>query len=133
MVYSPGRVVRLLRTPLFRFLCVGGAATLFQWMLLAAFVELLHIPAVAASALSYLLAAMLNYLLNYYFTFQSRKSHVVASSQFVLVVIIGIAVNTATFYGLFQVLPHYLPAQVGATFAALVVNFLLHQYWIYRS
>lgn len=116
---------------LLRFALVGGTATLLQFLLLALFVELLHTAEVAASAASFALSAGFNYWLNYHFTFSSRKSHAQTLPRFVLVALLGLGVNTASFAALLTVL-HYLAAQVVATGVTLLCNFTLHQYWIYR-
>ena len=123
---------RIAQNQFMRFLTVGGIATGVQFLLLILFVELGLLEKVAASALAYGLAAIVNYLLNYYFTFNSNKRHREAFSKFVIVVAIGLSVNTLTFWGLLGLLPFYLIAQVGATLTTLIVNFLLHKYWIYR-
>lgn len=121
----------LLRRRFVRFACVGGAATLLQFLLLALFVELLAVNAVLASASAFAMSAAFNYWLNYHFTFTSRASHWRTLPKFVLVALIGLAINTASF-ALLLIAFHYLPAQCIATGVTLVCNFALHQYWIYR-
>lgn len=118
---------------LVRFVMVGGSATLLQFVLLFIFVEYGHLNKVLASAFSFALSAIYNYLMNYYFTFASEKSHVETASKFVLVAALGLAINSSTFALLIYLGLHYLIAQVGATAVTLVVNFLLHKIWIYRS
>ena len=121
------------RVDFIRFACVGAIATFAQWGILAFLVELLDVNPIVSSATSYLLSSLLNYLMNYHFTFASSKSHLVAMPQFFLVVAIGLAINTGTFAILSPVSAHYLIAQAGATLAALVANFAFHKFWIYRS
>ncbi|WP_111641269.1 GtrA family protein [Marinimicrobium alkaliphilum] len=116
-----------------RFVLVGGVATGAQYVSLILFVESRLLPAVAASASAYAIGAAVNYLLNYYFTFASRQRHRDTLSKFVLVVALGLGLNTLSFWLLLLVLPWYLLAQVGATMITLVVNYLLHKHWIYRK
>jgi putative flippase GtrA len=78
------------------------------------------------------MAAIVNYLLNYYLTFASTKRHREAFSKFMVVVAIGLSVNTLSFWVLLNLINFYLFAQVGATLITLLVNFLLHKHWIYR-
>lgn len=118
---------------LIRFVLVGGSATLLQFLLLFIFVELFHLHAVVSSATSFALSAVFNYLMNYYFTFNSAKSHMETASKFTLVAGLGLAINSASFALLLPLLPHYLLAQTGATLITLCVNFILHKTWIYRS
>lgn len=122
----------LLRSRFTRFALVGGAATALQYALLILFVEIAGIDKVPASALSFTLSALANYLLNYRFTFASNRDHAQTLPRFALVAMLGLAVNTASFSALVGVF-HYLIAQVGATLITLAGNFLLHQFWIYRS
>lgn len=116
-----------------RFLLVGGTSTLIQFLLLVALIELLQMPKVFASALSYALSAIYNYLLNYHFTFASDQQHRDTAPKYILAVGLGLSINTASFYVLLALLPHYLFAQIGATLIALAVNFLVQKHWIFRS
>lgn len=118
---------------LVRFVIVGGSATLLQFVLLLLLVEYGHLNKVLASALSFVLSAIYNYLMNYYFTFASEKSHVETAAKFVLVAALGLVINSSTFALFLMLGPHYLIAQVGATAITMIVNFLLHKIWIYRS
>lgn len=116
-----------------RFLLVGGSSTLIQFILLVGFIELFLMSKVYASAVSYALSAVYNYLLNYHFTFSSDQQHRETAPKYILAVGLGLSINTAVFYGLLLLLPHYLFAQIGATLTALAVNFLVQKYWIFRS
>lgn len=127
-----------------KFLFIGGAATLLQFFLLAIFVELNWLSETPASALSYALSAVFNYVANYYFTFASTHSHKQTFPKFVTTAILGVAINTALFkialtflenHALFDsdlLESAYLFAQLFATLVTLIVNFLLHKFWIYR-
>ncbi|MGM8226307.1 GtrA family protein [Cellvibrio sp. ARAG 10.3] len=112
---------------------VGGSATLLQFVLLFLLVEFSHLNEVLASALSFALSAIYNYLMNYYFTFASEKSHIETAMKFMLVAALGLAINSSTFALFLSLGLYYLLAQVGATIITLFVNFLLHKIWIYRS
>ncbi len=115
-----------------RFALVGGIATAFQYGLLVAMIEVLGMFAVLASALSFCCSALANYLLNYYLTFQGGVRHRRALPRFALVAALGLVINTLCFSLVLAVAP-YLLAQVVATLVTLVVNFLLHHFWIYRE
>lgn len=115
-----------------RFAGVGAVATSVQFIVLTVGVEWLGMVAIVASCLGYGLSSICNYLMNYYFTFSGKVAHSTAVPKFVLVVLIGLSVNALIFHAAMQVLPLYLVAQVIAVFGAMVANFLLHKYWIYR-
>ena len=118
---------------LIRFALVGGSATLIQFALLYLFIEYAHVEKVIASASSFAISAFYNYLMNYHFTFASEKSHAETAIKFVIVASFGLLINSLTFALLLLVMPHYLVAQIGATIITLIINFLLHKIWIYRS
>lgn len=124
-------IKRLLSKQLVKFLLVGGTTTALQFILLVLMVELLMVPKVIASATSYAGAAVYNYCLNYTVTFASRQSHWETLPKFVVVVAIGLSVNTSVFALCLLLMP-YVFAQCIAVGAALVTNFVLHKFWIYR-
>lgn len=131
-------------TRFIKFALIGGAATLLQFFLLWIFVEFLGLITVVASAASYCGSAIFNYLANYYFTFGSDSSHKETLPRFVLTVALGMTFSTV----LFSIFQHtlinfapantilynraYLIAQLFATLLTLIVNFLMHKFWIYR-
>lgn len=117
---------------LLKFLVVGGLATAVQFVFLVLFVEVVGLGKVISSAASYIAGAVCNYILNYYLTFKSDRSHWSTLPKFVVVVIFGICVNTGVFAFFVNAVP-YIIAQCMAVGAALIANFLLHRYWIYRN
>lgn len=122
----------LTQTPL-RFLFVGGTATLLQLGLLTLFIETGLFDPVFSSALSYSISAIYNYLLNYYLTFASTRTHLETFPKFILVASLGVGFNTVTFAALLQLTGFYLFAQCVAIVVTLLLNYTLHRYWIYRS
>lgn len=118
---------------LIRFILVGGSATLLQFILLFLLVEFVHLHAVLASALSFAMSAVFNYLMNYHFTFSSSKPHAETAGKFIVVAGLGLLINSGSFAALLPLTNHYLIAQIGATLITLCINFLLHKIWIYRS
>ena len=124
---------QLWQHPAIKFLGVGGLSTIVQFALLTAFVESGVLPEVAASAVSYLLSAAVNYLLNYHLTFASNKKHSETLPKFVGVVGVGATVNTLVFALANGVLPWYWLSQCIATVVSTVANYVLHKVWIYRQ
>lgn len=128
-----------------KFVLIGGAATLLQFFLLGLFVELGGLIPVVASAVSYAVSAIFNYLANYYLTFASNTSHKQTLPKFIVTVILGLALSTSLFAIFLYVLENhlllgtklfetaYLIAQLFATLATLVANFLMHKLWIYKK
>lgn len=124
------------------FVGIGGLSTLLQFAFLIFFIETKLLNAVAASAAGYVLSAFFNYWANYHYTFKSQQSHWQAFPKFAIAVALGLSINTLLFalflYLLGQYWPFawpapYLVAQVLATGITVVVNFLVHKFWIYRE
>lgn len=128
-------ITKLWRGQLFRFLLVGGTATLLQMMLLMLFVETDFLNPVVASATSYVISAFYNYSANFYITFGAarNKRHAETAPKFVLVSTIGVAINTLVFAIANHFLNFYIGSQVVAVVITFLVNYFLHKSWIYRS
>lgn len=115
------------------FAGVGGAATLIQFIFLALLVEFKLLPEVAASAVSYGLAAVFSYLANYHLTFASTSNHSETLPKFIATAILGLSVSTLLFALFLFLINQYLVAQCLATGITLVLNFSIHKWWIYRN
>lgn len=117
-----------------RFLGVGLAATVLQYLVLVAGVELAGVGAVPASALGYACGAVLNYVLNHRYTYRSEVSHVRGVSRFAVVVALGLAGNAllmALFNGWLGW--NYLLSQVITTGIITLWNFIGHSLWTFRG
>lgn len=128
-LFAKGLILRVIK-----FLSVGAIATAIQYALLIIQVEVLSVSSVVASFIAYSLSSVVNYLMNYYFTFGSTAKHLQSSAKFVLVAVIGLVVNTVLMYALIEIAGvHYLFAQIISTLIVLVWNYLAHKHWTYRS
>lgn len=119
---------------LFKFLLVGGTATLLQMALLMVFVESGLMRPIVASAVSYVLSALYNYAANFYVTFCAAKTkrHSETAPKFLVVSAVGVSVNTAVFGIAEYFLDFYVISQIVAILVTLHVNYFLHRFWIYR-
>ena len=116
-----------------RFAMVGGIATLIQYAVLLALVQLAGLNPVWASAIGYALSAVLNYLMNYRYTFRSQAHHGRAALKFVTIAGLGLLLNSLVMAGLIRADAHYLAAQVVATAVVLLWNFFGARYWTFRT
>jgi putative flippase GtrA len=115
------------------FATVGVGGTVTHYATLIAGVSLGFDP-VAASALGWMFGAVVNYCLNYRFTFHSGVSHRQAAPRFAVVAGTGLVLNTVLMA--FEVGPlgmHYLVAQIIATGTVLCCNFVLSRTWAFRE
>jgi len=117
-----------------KFISVGAIATIIQYVIFIVLIELFFVEAVMASAFGYGISSILNYLLNYHFTFSSNAKHRVAALKFTIVVIVGLSLNSIIMYILVNFFScHYLFAQIITTGLVLIFNFVVHKYWTYRT
>lgn len=116
-----------------KFLGVGGIATSVQYLLLLFFVEFGLFSAAVASAVGYVCASVVNYLLNYYLTFRSDAKHHVAGLKFIVVVFVGLILNTTLMYLFVNILEiYYVISQLIATLNVLLWNFFANKNWTYK-
>jgi putative flippase GtrA len=107
---------------------VGAIATAIQYLILVVLTEGLGAYPVVASTIGYISSALLNYTLNYRFTFASDKPHVVAVQVFALVAVVGSMLNAGIMHLLMQRFDaNYLVAQLFATGVVFLWNFFAHR------
>lgn len=116
-----------------RFALVGSMATLLQYAVLYALVQLARADPVVASAIGYTLSAVANYALNYSYTFDSNASHGSAAVKFMTIALLGLALNSLVMKWLIYCGLHYLAAQIVATVTVLCWNFAGGRYWTFRD
>jgi putative flippase GtrA len=115
------------------FAAVGLTGTAVQYVCLWIGVEYFLFNAPASSAVGYILGSVVNYLLNYFFTFGSTKSHKEAATKYFSILGIGWCINV----GLMSVLVNYLNwyywfAQIITTGIGLIWNFSGSKWWAFR-
>lgn len=117
-----------------RFLLVGGLSTLAHYLVLGLLVEGQVAGVLPATAAGYGVGALVNYLLNRRYTFRSDRAHSAAVPRFVAVWLAGL-LATVLLMGLWvQGLGwHWLPAQALTTVLVLVLNYLGHARFAFRS
>lgn len=109
-------------------------ATILQYGILIAAVELLHMNPVPASCCGFAISAGFNYWLNYHLTFRSRKSHMAAATRFSLVALCSLALNAVLMALLVDRLDWpYLTAQVATTVPVVCWNFLVNRTWSFAA
>ena len=116
-----------------RFVLVGGVATAIQYAILILLVRGLGMAPTPASSIGFALSAVVNYLLNYRFTFQSNRPHAPAAAKFALLAGAGLLINTAIMHLLVAAGIHYLLAQVCATAVVLFWNFIGNTLWTFGA
>ena len=126
--------MRTLATQFTKFAGVGIIGTAAHYVTLIFLVQLINANAVLASSIGAIMGAIVNYFLNYHFTFQSSKRHHEALTKFFAVATVGFFLNGILMTALTISLEiYYLLAQVITTGLVLVWNFTGNRYWTFRT
>ena len=119
-----------------QFVCfsgVGVVGTVAHYSVLVFCVELLTIDPVISSILGFLAGAVVNYILNYHFTFKSKACHNETGPKFFFVVVIGFCINYLVMYALINLLAlNYILSQIISTALVLFWNFFASRFWVFN-
>jgi len=78
--------------------------------------------------------AVVNYILNYHFTFASKASHSRTLPRFLTISLLSIALNGGgMWYAVQRMHVHYLLAQILCTGTVLVTGYVLNKLWTFRT
>lgn len=125
--------ISCLATKFLSFGTVGVIGTAAHDATLIMLVDLAGATPVLSSGIGALVGALVNYRLNYSFTFRSDKRHRDVIVRFLTVAAIGLSLNVSLMSILADRLHlHYLLSQVTATLLVLVWNFTGNLLWSFR-
>lgn len=129
---------RPLRSPSWRqfltFTLVGAFGTAAHYLVLAALVEAFGVQVLAATTAGFVCGAIVNYVLNRRYTFDSSARHAVALPKFLTVATLGAGINWLVMAVLTSVAGlHYMVAQLLATATVLAWNFIANHAWTFRT
>lgn len=115
-----------------RFCLVGSVGTAVHYSALVAIVHLLGMPMIG-SIVGFVLGAMVNYVLNYRYTFKSVQRYPVTLAKFFTTACAGLILNTLVMgllTGLLGV--HYFVSQLLATAGVVLWNFTVNLRWTFH-
>ncbi len=116
------------------FTGIGAIGTAGHYVTLVVLVEALRIAPLLASTLGFIVGALINYFLNYQYTFASTLSHRDTMIKFGLVALVGAIANSAVMHVALTWLDlYYLLAQILATIIVLVWNFSVNKLWTFAA
>jgi putative flippase GtrA len=131
------KVHQSIKKPLGKFMAfgmVGAISTLAHYTTLVVLVETWAIHPGAATTLGFGLGALVNYLLNHRYTFNSTKAHRDSGPKFALIAVATGLLNTLMVYEGVDILGlNYLLVQVAATATVFLLNFVLNSLWTFRE
>jgi putative flippase GtrA len=115
-----------------RFVSVGGAATLCQYLVLTLLVELLGMKAAASSCIGYGAGAAVSYVMNRLWTFKTDLSHAQSLPRFLVMVGLGFLLSFFVMRALVDVAGiNYLLAQALTSGIVMLSNYLLAASWVF--
>jgi putative flippase GtrA len=115
------------------FCVLGTVGTLAHYIVLVLGVGLGGRP-VVSSTLGFVVGALVNYALSYYYIFRSYRAHSYTITRFFTVAICGLALNTLVLsFAIYALTLHYLVGQVLATCIVVIWNFVGNRWWTFRE
>ena len=128
-----GAVAARLFTPdllrFLRFAVVGGSGVLINMLALWLLHDKIGLGLTRSSIAAISLAIMNNFLLNNFWTFKATSIQSSRFAQFVVVSLIGMAINLTVLNLLFAVGIHYAPANLAGIIVATAWNFYANSRW----
>lgn len=120
--------------PVFRYLVGGGTGAVVIFILLALMVEIFHFPPLVATTISFVIGSLVNYTLQYYWTFKADGPHRVMLTRYALVTLVTMSLNTGLFWAFTEVLGiHYIIAQALSIGLIIGVNFFINKHYTFAS
>ena len=117
-----------------KFLGVGSVSAVGHYGVLIGLVSGFGFDPVLSSAAGAFVGAVINYALNYRFTFQSSQQHTETVSRFALVAFLGMGLNTFLMWvGVAVLALHYLLAQILTTLLVILWSFAGNRLWTFRE
>ena len=117
-----------------KFASVGAVATVAQYITLILFQEVIVLNVVLAASLGYGVGALVNYWLNFHWTFANKADHKQAAPRFFTIAVIGLCLNASIVFVLADQLGlWYLLAQMIATGLVLIFNFVCNRLWTFKE
>jgi len=119
-----------------RYLFSGGIAAVTNLVLLYVLTDLAHIWYLISSVLSFLVAFMVSFFLQKFFTFQDHGREDTHKQALVYLLVTGtnLVINTALIYALVQYAGfHYLVAQILTSIAIAVESYVIYGMFIFKK
>lgn len=114
-----------------KFAAGGAIGTACHYAVLLLWVEVFGGPVLAGTLAGFCTGALVNYLIARRFVFVSQRPHAATLPRFATVAALGAAINTGMVALLYGAGVHYLVAQVVATAAVLLGNFVANRHWTF--
>ena len=131
---SPYWIDWIYRHPVFRYLVSGGTGAVVIFILLSLMVEVFDFAPLVATTISFVIGSLVNYTLQYYWTFQAEGPHRVMLTRYALVTLVTMSLNTGLFWVFTEKLDmHYLLAQALSIGLIIGVNFAINKHFTFAE
>lgn len=118
----------------FSYSFVGAIGTLGHYAVLWMTHEILAIDVLIATTLGFLMGAIINYLLNYFFVFKSDRQHRQAMPRFFSIALVGMLLNYLLMYLFVKSSDYsYWLFQVITTLIVLLLGYSLNKIWTFAQ
>jgi putative flippase GtrA len=113
-----------------RYLTAGAIAAVVQIVALFLLVQSIRAPETVLSCAAFVVAVVVNYLLQRTFTFGSDAPHSIVFPRFATVAFFGFFLNAIIFYA-FSHAMNYLLAQFFTILIVLIFNFVMNKKFVF--
>ena len=115
-----------------RYLTASVIGTVAHYCLMMALIYLATVDAVVASTCGAIIGAVIIYVLNYYVTFRSTKTHQVAATRFAIVAVLSVVMNGLILKGMLTWFDwHTMMLQGITTLTVFGLTYLLNRTWTF--
>ena len=116
-----------------KYALVGLVGTSVHYMVMATLISIFSVGLILSSTSGAIAGALVNYLLNYFYTFQSHKRHQYAVMIFWLVAAFGWSINAILLMFSENVLNiNIIPAQITTTFIVFLLTCFMNRLWTFN-
>lgn len=117
---------------LVRFIIVGGCCTLIDFGIYMLITE--YVGAIIGKGISMGCSMVVNFFLNKFWSFSARgTTSKLELPKYICTQIVNISVNVSVNAGILYMLNMKIVAFVCATGIAMVVNYLLQKFWVFKK
>lgn len=110
---------------MFRFIVVGGFCFVLEFALLYGFTEYINIPYLISSALAFIIALIVNYLLCVYVVFHAENQSNTKRTWFIITSVAGLGINQIVMYIMVEkFVIWYMFAKVVAAAIVMIWNYI---------
>lgn len=118
---------------IFKFIIVGGIATVIDFIFLYIFKEFVNLPIILANTLSFIISVIYNYIasIKWVFDVKKDKNNKTVFLTFIIFSVIGLILNDLIMHiCTINLNTYYLISKLIATFIVMVFNFITRKMFL---